>query len=383
MRNALAFCVLVAALASCREPARAVPIFAERYGFSCSTCHTAVPDLNTFGDAFRRNGFTLKGVATQAEFPLALRFQETYRKDLAAVQSRRFNALAIAVSTANFGRNREYSYFGRYIFGNQGAAGSLYYGWLQHVNADSKSFQRIGLFGLPLVAHPSQRLDAITTQAAYAYQVGHSAANFATPRLGALFGRRGDRQDLEIAISFDEYHGAAYGAPTPPSEFAQSFAQPEIFASAMFQAKPGLKAGALALSGQRSFRSRAGVRTFQDAYQREGVQFSWLARSGRFDASAQQLWGYDSNADGFGAAVSSSGGFLAARYRPTAHSYVGARYDAAANPYAVRDIDIYAADAVTPHSRLLVEYLRPLGYARTQPVLSAQLLFALPFEKRR
>ncbi len=379
MRQIAAALGLILASLALRAPAGAVPIFAQRYGFNCSACHTAVPDLNPFGDTFRRSGFRLPGVPRHREFPIALRFQETYVKDLTAAQSRRFNALGVLVSTANFGHSAEYSYFARYLLGSQGAAGSLYYAWTQHVRPGSGAFQRIGLFGLPLIANPTQRLDTITSQPAYTYQVGHNSANFATPRLGALFGQRNERQDIELAISFDEYHGAAYGAPAPPSEFAQSFAQPELFASVLFTVRGGVKIGVLGLSGRRAFRSRLTGASFGDGYSRQGVDAAWSA--GRFDVSAQQLWGNDDNADGLGNATSSSAGFVTAKYHVTKHSYAGLRYDAAANPFATRDLDFYAVAPATVHSRIVIEYLRPLGFSRTQPVFSSQLLFAVPFEK--
>ncbi|MDQ6780714.1 MAG: hypothetical protein M3Z37_06135 [Candidatus Eremiobacteraeota bacterium] len=255
-------------------PAAAVPIFAERYGFSCSACHTAVPELNDFGNAFRQAGFNIPGAPRHRDFPLALRFQETYMKDLLPSQTRHYNALAIAVSTANFGADRSYSYFTRYIFGSQGAAGSLYYAWAQHVNPRSGAFERVGLFNLPLIASATQRLDTISNQPAYSYTVGHSAANLATPRLGLLFGQRNRWIDAEVALAEDEYHGAAYGAPTPASDLAQVFAVPEVFGSAIFSLPWGFKAGALGLSGSRSFQSRSTGSTYYDSYRREGVQAS-------------------------------------------------------------------------------------------------------------
>ena len=39
----------------------AIPQFAKKYGVSCITCHAAVPKLNAFGEAFRRNGFQIPG----------------------------------------------------------------------------------------------------------------------------------------------------------------------------------------------------------------------------------------------------------------------------------------------------------------------------------
>jgi hypothetical protein len=43
-------------------PAQAIPPFARRYGFSCSTCHVGSPNkLSEFGEAFRDNGYRIPG----------------------------------------------------------------------------------------------------------------------------------------------------------------------------------------------------------------------------------------------------------------------------------------------------------------------------------
>jgi hypothetical protein len=358
------------------KPTWAVPIFAERYGLSCSACHTAVPDLNAFGNAFRRNGFVLPNAPRHKYFPIALRFQETYMKDLPQSGTRRFNALAILIGSFNFGPAQSYSFFSRYFFGSQGAPGSLYYSYIQHVNIQSGFFERAGLFNLPLIANATQRLDAITSQPAYTYEVGHSTANFADPRWGLMFGQRTDRVEAEVALSGDEYHGAAYGAPTPPGDLAEAFAQPEIFASATFGIGSQLRVGALMLDGRRNFTSRSSGDQFADTYYRNGIQGQWNA--GRFDLTAQQIWGHDSNSDGFGTQTASSGGFAAFKYHPTLHSYIGVRYDAAANPFATRDWDIYGAVAVTHQSRFVLEHLTPINDSAARQQTNAQLLFALP-----
>ncbi len=371
----------VALLASV-APAQAVPIFAERYGFKCTQCHTAVPELNAFGEHFRRAGYRLPNVPQHHVVPLALRVQENWTKDLLPSQNRRFNALAIAISTANFGPHGEDSYFARYLFGSQGAAGSLYYGYLQHVTPSTGVFQRVGLFALQTIANPTQRLDTITSQPAYTYTVGHSSANFSTPRLGVEVGERNDRDDIEVALSFDEYHGAAYGAPAPPSDLAQSFGRPELFATANVALSPELTVGALGLNGKRDFTSRSTGASYSDVYYRDGVEFEWTAPSRRFELTGQQLWGHDDNADGFGTPGISSGGFLTFKYRPARNAYVGVRYDASANPFATRDVDYYGVWAPTIHARLVLEHVRPLGFGAAPPSTNAQLLFALPFEKK-
>lgn len=43
------------------QEARAVPSFARKYATSCQTCHTAFPTLNSFGRAFRNNGYRMPG----------------------------------------------------------------------------------------------------------------------------------------------------------------------------------------------------------------------------------------------------------------------------------------------------------------------------------
>jgi hypothetical protein len=372
--------VLAAAVTvACRLPASAVPIFAERYGFSCAQCHTAVPDLNAFGNAFRKAGFRLPKVAKHHEFPFALRFQNTWTKDLLPSQSRRFNNLAALISTANFGHDDEYSYFARYLFGSQGAAGSLFFAFGQHVDDRGRTV-RLGLYDLGTIVQATQRNDTITAPIAYTESVGHSSANFTTPRLGAMFGELNQHEDVELSISFDEYHGAAYGAPAPPSDLAQSFAKPELFGTATFQLDPALRLGVLGLLGDRGFTSRSTGKTFQDGYVREGVQADWT--SDRWDLTAQQLWGRDANSDGFGSVTGFSGGFLDLKYRPTRNSYLAVRYDAAANPYASRQLDFYGAVAPTEHSRVVLELVRFIDRPGAISVESAQLLFAVPFVKR-
>lgn len=56
------------------ENAKGIPVFARKYGISCSTCHVAIAKLNSFGDAFRYNGyrFPLERRAIIEEKPVPL-----------------------------------------------------------------------------------------------------------------------------------------------------------------------------------------------------------------------------------------------------------------------------------------------------------------------
>ncbi|MBN1295007.1 MAG: hypothetical protein JXB48_24440 [Candidatus Latescibacteria bacterium] len=68
---------------------KAIPAFARKYGFSCSTCHVAAPKLKDYGDEFAGNAFQLPDedepvrafrdvgddhLLLQRDFPLAMRF---------------------------------------------------------------------------------------------------------------------------------------------------------------------------------------------------------------------------------------------------------------------------------------------------------------------
>jgi len=53
------------------EAAR-LPLFARRYGVACAQCHAIPPKLNAFGEAFRRGGYSMAGLAGRNTLPFAL-----------------------------------------------------------------------------------------------------------------------------------------------------------------------------------------------------------------------------------------------------------------------------------------------------------------------
>ena len=58
LRGVAATAALIGAIAlASTPPARAMPPFAQAYGESCETCHTAVPALNAYGRYVQRTGY--------------------------------------------------------------------------------------------------------------------------------------------------------------------------------------------------------------------------------------------------------------------------------------------------------------------------------------
>lgn len=61
LKIAIKYLLVSTFILSFTEFGYSIPQFAKKYGVSCFTCHVAVPKLNAFGEAFRRNGFQLPG----------------------------------------------------------------------------------------------------------------------------------------------------------------------------------------------------------------------------------------------------------------------------------------------------------------------------------
>jgi hypothetical protein len=52
---------LLAAVALLPDRAGAIPVFARKYGFNCTMCHSAFPRLNDFGQRYREGGYAVPG----------------------------------------------------------------------------------------------------------------------------------------------------------------------------------------------------------------------------------------------------------------------------------------------------------------------------------
>jgi hypothetical protein len=60
-RIAIGILAALAMMAAMPVPSLAIPVFARKYGFECTMCHSAFPRLNDFGQRFRQNGYQIPG----------------------------------------------------------------------------------------------------------------------------------------------------------------------------------------------------------------------------------------------------------------------------------------------------------------------------------
>jgi hypothetical protein len=345
--------MLVAFMLLATRSAWAIPIFAQRYHLQCSACHSVLPELNQFGEKFRSQGHRLPMPAHGTTL-VALRYQMEYEVDPVA-GSRRFSPGGILLSNADVGA---VSAFVHYSLGAGGGPSGLFLGYVETYNAHTRSLYRGGLFELPLAQSPGQRLDDLAPYGYYGAHVGLNDLPLSSPRWGVQVERTVGLTRFDVTADLGEYKGAAYGGKPISTGVISSAAAPELGLFVRGPLATGIEIGAEALSGTRRIVPTARP-AFQDAYTRFGLLAH--ARAGRFDFQTEQWYGHDNNVDGFGTIQGSSGGYARVKFYPTPHFYLGIRYDAVENPFLTRDVVYYGAFHITPHARLLVQQVQPIG----------------------
>lgn len=351
--GASTFALFIGALFLQTQPAQAIPLFAQRYRLQCGTCHSVLPELNAFGQSFRAHGYRLN-IPKHGTTGVALRYQMEYEKD-PVPGSRRFTPGGILLSNADIGA---VTAFVHYNLGAGGGPSALFLGYLATYNAHTQSLYRGGLFELPLAQSPGQRLDDLQQYGYYGTHVGLNDLALSSPRWGAQLERTAGAVVGDFTISTGEFKGAAYGGKPLATGETTSARSPEYGVFLRAPVVRDVTVGGEWIAGARWI-VPAGTGGFADGYYRAGLLLH--AAHGPFDFQAEQWWGRDADADGFGTVVGSSGGYVRFKYYPTPHAYIGVRYDAAASPFITRDVVYYAAFHVTPHARLLFQQVQTIG----------------------
>lgn len=333
--------------------AQAIPLFAQRYHLQCEACHTVLPELNAFGRSFREHGYQL-ALPKHGTTGIAIRYQMEYEQN-PAPGSRRFSPGGVLLSNLDIGK---ISAFVHYNLGAGGGPSGLFLGYLATYNAHTQSLYRGGLFELPLAQSPGQRLDDLVQYGYYGTHVGLNDLSLASPRWGFQYERTSGIFSGDLTVSTGEYKGAAYGGKPLDTGETTSSKSPEVGLFLRAGVLRDVTVGGEYLTGTRWI-VPAGRGGFPDSYAREGLLLA--AVRGKLQLQAEQWWGTDWNADGFGTMVGSSGGYARLKYYPTPHSYFGIRYDASATPFITRDMVYYYAFQVTPHVRLLFQQQQLIG----------------------
>ncbi len=179
MRRPLFILFMFAVLPAASGRAQALPVFAHRFGLSCQACHTTVPHLNAFGQAFQAAGYRMPE-AERGALPLAVKVQLAYSSDK---QDGLPKAIVDEVELLTGGSiGPRFNYFIEQYAVDGGMPGSPRDAWLQY-NAGSYHV-RVGEFTLPLPVDPETERDTLSHYAVYDQTVGANHFNFFGPRIG-------------------------------------------------------------------------------------------------------------------------------------------------------------------------------------------------------
>jgi hypothetical protein len=290
----------------------------------CEACHSVLAELNAFGDAFRDRGYQLP-IRKHGTTGIAFRYQLEDDRD-PAPGARPLVPGGVLLSNADVGR---ISFFLHYNLGAQGGSSGAYLAcaatYLQH----SKTLIRAGLYELPSIHSPGQRLDDLAT---YGYEGAHVGLNdltLAQPRLGIEAEQHVGTTVIAGTFAAGEFKGAAYGGAPIDTGINTRAGRPEAGVFVRTPVTDSATVSRDAMGGTREiFPTGAGA--FLDGYRRDALGLD--LHHAHWSMLAEQWWGRDSDADGFGTAFASSGGFARIRYGLGTHAYLGARYDTAATP---------------------------------------------------
>jgi len=354
MANARVFlaiaCVLLS-LSAIRRPANALPVFAHRYGLSCDVCHTTVPHLNAFGQAFRDRGFQLNAARQPLSIPIAAKFNLVYSS--ASADDGLPKALVDELELLTGGRaGRNVSYFVEQYVIDGGKPGATRDAWL---SIDNTVSVKLGQFSLPLPVDVEDDRDTLAHYAAFDQTVGADPFSLFGPKIGA-------------EITLGRSPGLALHALALNAHDAQS----GIASQGIDRMIVGiLPLNGPTLSAYRYDGSRP-LRPIDDRFWRQGFGLGADVGKMRVDAVVQHGW--DVSADGAGEAMASSAGFGQLRWQSSPALSAVARYDVVRDDGSGTRRSFDAAVVMRParNMRFTVED----DFARGSSELATALLFA-------
>ncbi len=278
--------------------AQALPVFAHRFGLTCQACHTTVPHLNEFGEAFARNGFRLPRAGRDI-VPVAVKVNLAYTSD--ADPSGLPKAIVDEVEILTGGAiGSHVNYFLEQYAVDGGVPGLPRDMWAQY-NASNGNHVRAGEFTLPLPVDPETERDTESHYLVYDQTVGDNPFNFFDPRIGVdLYHENAEGDGLHLAAlsSYDRQSGNPVSGIDLMASAAKSFGDFTLYA--------------YRYQGQRQLRGT------HDAFYRQALGAQ--QRIGKFNLAAVAQGGKDTDAD-------SSGGFAEAHYTFSPSLMAVARYD--------------------------------------------------------
>jgi hypothetical protein len=279
---------------------QAIPAFAHRYGFTCQQCHTTIPHLNGFGLRFYHNGFRLPGrPAEEFTYPpiaVAVNLAYTSEHDPTGLPK----AIVDEVELLSGGSYGHVSYFSDFYIVDGGRPGSPRDVWAQYWGTPSERGNvlrfRTGSMTLPLPVDPETFRETENHYAVFDQTIVSNPFNFFDVHSGAELAFGNPNQGLDARVLLLRSHDPQSPLPVHGSD-------------TMGYVQWGMPNVTLSAYGYRGTRVLGGP---DDAFGRYGFGITSSVNRLTIDTVLQD--GTDSNADGAGTFVHSSGGFMQMRW---------------------------------------------------------------------
>jgi hypothetical protein len=299
---------------------QAVPVFAHRYGVSCQTCHTIIPELNEFGRDFRDAGYRWpSAVRVPKVLPLAVKINLAYTS--APDRGGLPKAIVDEVEFLSFGPIGKHLVFRAEQYwidgGNVGKTRDAYVTYqsnpMSYWRGSAPGFSaQVGQFTLPLPNDPETMRPTQNHYAIFDQTVGATRFNFFNDGLGINAG---------YAFRFGSINALALSGHDPQSGL------PTTGFDTMFNGRLGsdaLSLWAYVYQGGRP------LRVVPDEFVRRG--FALTSTLGKSQASFLLQNGVDTSPFGMGRPAASSGGYLQEEWTFSSRWIGVARYDGASGP---------------------------------------------------
>jgi hypothetical protein len=339
----------------------ALPVFAHRYGLTCQTCHTAVPHLTAFGEAFRERGFRLPGTRPAPAFPAAVKVQLGYGSEAEGGLPRAVVDEVEVLMGGPVGKRGSY-FVEQYALdgGVPGRTRDLWAAWdVTPGDGNVPLTLRAGQFTLDLPVDPESFRETTDHYAIWDQTAGENPFTFFAPKAGVMVSAGSPGRGLSGSIAAVQGHDQASGLPSRGLD-RHVYLQ---------HAVRGLTLSAYRYDGTR------GVAGADDRFWRQGYGIG--AGEGRLRVDLVYQRGFDSRASE-GGALHSSGGFAQVRYDITPRLFGIARYDGTQDAEFARSLIAGAGYRLARNARLTVfdTVRRDADTGVRRNTLSTQLLVA-------
>ena len=340
--RASALALLIVALQRAHR-CEALPIFASRYGVSCSQCHTIVPRLNAFGQAFMRAGFRApQGMEQHGALPVALKINLAYSTDSGSLPKAIVDEVEL-LAGAPVGKRLSYR-LEQYVV-DGGFPGLTRDAWLRYTSrpnfGDDRAALRVtaGQFTLPLPVDPETQRDTINHYAIFDQMVGANPFRLFDDKLGidAAYGREG--RGLDVHIVPMRGRDPQFNLPAERIDLME----------VIHAGSPSILVSAYRYDGTRHLASTT------DRFSRQALAFNAELVDTEIDALAQA--GRDSAALTDGTPAASAGGYLQVRRELGLNALFVARYDFATTTLGDRTRSLTTSLVVKPmrNGRVTIE----------------------------